>query len=81
MEVRLTAMELQLLAFLMSRPNRVLTREAILSTVWGYDASGDVRLVDAHVRRLRLKLEDDPGRPLLIETVRGFGYRLNQPGE
>jgi len=54
----------------------VLSRDQLLERVWGYEYLGDSRLVDAHVRRLRLKVEDVPDEPRLIVTVRGLGYRL-----
>jgi DNA-binding response OmpR family regulator len=79
-EVALTATEFRLLCELALNPRRVLSREQLLSSVWGYDFYGDERIVDAHVRRLRTKLEDDPSRPRLVVTVRGLGYRLD-PGD
>ncbi len=54
----------------------MLTREQLLDHVWGYDYIGETRTVDVHVRHLRMKVEDDPDNPALIETVRGIGYRL-----
>ena len=54
----------------------VLSRDQLLERVWGYEYLGDSRLVDAHVRRLRVKIEDQPDEPKLIVTVRGIGYRL-----
>ena len=51
-------------------------RDQLLERVWGYDYLGDSRLVDAHIRRLRVKIEDQPDEPKLIVTVRGIGYRL-----
>lgn len=74
----LTKTEFQLLCVLAARPRRVFSREALLRDVWGYDYFGDARLVDVHVSRLRAKVEDDPARPGLIQTVRGMGYRLSE---
>ena len=54
----------------------MLSRDQLLERVWGYEFLGDSRLVDAHVRRLRVKIEDSPDEPQLIVTVRGLGYRL-----
>jgi DNA-binding response OmpR family regulator len=54
----------------------VLSRDQLLERIWGYDYFGDARLVDAHIRRLRTKIEDDPADPTLIVTVRGLGYKL-----
>ncbi|MGH9279038.1 MAG: winged helix-turn-helix domain-containing protein, partial [Acidimicrobiales bacterium] len=66
----------RLLCELAQSPGRVLSRETLLERVWGYDYFGDSRLVDVHVRRLRRKVEDDPGRPRWILTVRGLGYKV-----
>lgn len=74
-EIDLSPTEFRLLVELAGKPGRVLTREILLENVWGYPAVGDTRLVDVAVQRLRSKLEEDPARPRLIETVRGFGYR------
>lgn len=74
--VDLTRTEFRLLCELAQVPGRVLSREALLERVWGYDYFGDSRLVDVHVRRLRCKVEDDPSRPVRIVTVRGLGYKV-----
>ena len=74
--LRLRPKEFDLLVFLMQQPGRAFTREQLLAEVWGYDFAGDSRTVDVHVRWLREKIEVDPGRPVLIETVRGVGYRF-----
>lgn len=74
--VALTRTEFNLLVFLAGNPRRVFSREHLLDHVWGYTYAGDGRLVDAHVRRLRQKVEDDPTAPTLVQTVRGLGYRL-----
>jgi two-component system, OmpR family, response regulator MtrA len=78
-EVALTATEFRLLLELARRPGQVFTRELLLERVWGYEYLGDSRLVDVAVQRLRAKVEDDPGHPRLIATVRGVGYRLERP--
>jgi DNA-binding response OmpR family regulator len=72
----LTRTEFRLLTTLAARPGRVFSREKLLSDVWGYDYFGDARLVDVHVRRLRMKVEDDPHNPTVIQTVRGMGYKV-----
>jgi DNA-binding response OmpR family regulator len=72
--LKLTYMEYELLRYLVSRPGRIHTREAILRGVWGYDYYGGMRTVDVHVRRLRAKLGQEHAR--MIETVRGVGYGL-----
>lgn len=79
--VPLAPKEYDLLAFLARHPNRVFSRDELLQRVWGYDFPGDDRTVDVHVRRLREKLEEDPGRPALILTRWGKGYYLADPPE
>ena len=66
---------------LMLNKGRVLTRETLLEKIWGYDYFGETRTVDVHIRYLRQKIEDDPNRPVYIETVRGVGYRFNDKAE
>jgi DNA-binding response OmpR family regulator len=75
-EVHLTKTEFRLLCELASAPGRVFSREQLLERVWGYDYFGDGRLVDVHVKRLRAKIEPNPGEPRLLTTVRGLGYKL-----
>jgi len=75
-EIPLTKTEFFLLCEFADHPNIVLSRDQLLERVWGYEFLGDSRLVDAHVRRLRVKIEDSPDEPQLIVTVRGLGYRL-----
>ena len=74
MEVNLTAKEFDLLELLVMNPNKVYSREALLNTVWGYDYPGDARTVDVHVRRLREKIESNPGEPKYVHTKWGVGY-------
>lgn len=69
--------EYDLLAFLVRNPGRAYSREQLLSQVWGYEFAGDTRTVDVHVRWLREKIEDEPGRPSRLVTVRGVGYRFD----
>ena len=73
-EVKLTAKEYDLLELLSFHPNKVYSRENLLNIVWGYDYPGDVRTVDVHIRRLREKIEKNPGEPLYIHTKWGVGY-------
>ncbi|GLZ36094.1 DNA-binding response regulator [Lentzea sp. NBRC 105346] len=75
-KVGLTPTELKLLLELSRTPGRVLSRQQILEAVWEHDYLGDSRLVDACVQRLRAKIEDVPGEPKYVHTVRGFGYRF-----
>jgi DNA-binding response OmpR family regulator len=77
-EIALTKTEFRLLCELARNAGIVLSREQLLDRVWGYDYLGDGRLVDAHVRRLRTKIEQDPSDPQLVVTVRGLGYRMNR---
>ena len=70
----LTATEFRLLEFLMSRPGVVFSREQLLNAVWGQDRAITDRAVDVYVLRLRQKVETDPANPVLIHSVRGFGY-------
>ncbi len=72
----LTAKELALLAYLARNPGIVLSREALLREVWGYDYPMDTRTIDVHISGLRQKIEEHPARPRRILTVRGRGYRL-----
>ena len=74
--LKLTAREFDLLWFVASHPRRVFSREQLMRRVWGYSAALDTGTVTVHVRRLREKLEPDPSRPQLLETVWGVGYRL-----
>lgn len=72
----LTRTEFRLLAELALAGGRVLAREELLDRVWGYGYFGDSRIVDVHIRRLRTKIEVDPGAPRFVVTVRGLGYRF-----
>ncbi|WP_405919858.1 response regulator transcription factor [Streptomyces longwoodensis] len=75
-ELALTLREFDLLAFFLRHPGRAYGREDLMREVWGWDF-GDLSTVTVHVRRLRGKVEDDPGRPRLIQTVWGVGYRFD----
>jgi len=77
--VDLTQKEFDLLNFLLSAPDKVFSREELMEKVWNYDYFGDMRTVDVTVRRLREKIEDDPGRPSYILTRRGVGYYFTRP--
>ena len=72
--IALTATEFRLLEFLMSRPGVVFSREQLLNSVWGQDRAITDRAVDVYVLRLRQKIETDPASPVLIHSIRGFGY-------
>lgn len=75
----LTQREYDLIRFLAARPGKVFSREALMEHVWNYEGYvGDVRAVDVAVRRLREKIEDDPGSPVFIKTKRGMGYYFGE---
>jgi two-component system response regulator ResD len=74
--LRLTAMEFDLLWFLVSHPRRVFSRQQLMEAVWGYQASFDTGTVTVHVRRLREKIEDTPSEPKHLQTMWGVGYRF-----
>lgn len=76
--IEITLREFELLKFLAMQPDKIFTRETLLEKVWGYEYYGDVRTVDVTVRRLREKIEDDPGLPRYIVTKRGVGYYFNK---
>ncbi len=76
--VNLSSKEYELLRILASHPGQVLTREQLLNLVWGNDFYGDDRTVDVHIRWLREKIEEDPGNPQYILTVRGVGYKFKK---
>ncbi|WP_055564804.1 response regulator transcription factor [Streptomyces atriruber] len=77
-DLALTLREFDLLTFLLRHPGRAFGREELMREVWGWEF-GDLSTVTVHVRRLRGKVEDDPARPRLIQTVWGKGYRLDAP--
>lgn len=73
--IRLTQVEYAIVKLFMQNPGRALAREEILTAVWGKDYEGDLKIVDVNIRRLRIKLEDNPNLPVYITTVWGFGYK------
>lgn len=75
-QLSLTATEFDLLAYLASHPGRAFTREQLLREIWDQYADGYLATVNAHINRLRKKIEPNPHQPVFIETVRGFGYRF-----
>ena len=75
-ELSLTKTEFNLLCEFADHPGMVMSRDQLLERVWGYEYLGDSRLVDAHIRRLRVKIEDQPMNPTIIQTVHGMGYKL-----
>lgn len=74
-----TPKEFELLLFLAKNKGRVLTRDQLLSSVWNYDFAGDTRIVDVHISHLREKIEQNTKKPSYIKTIRGLGYKLEEP--
>lgn len=77
--MEVTPKEFELLVYLVRHKGRVLTREQLLSAVWNYDFVGDTRIVDVHVSHLREKIEENTRKPEYIKTIRGLGYKLEEP--
>jgi two-component system, OmpR family, alkaline phosphatase synthesis response regulator PhoP len=77
--LELTPKEFELLLYLAKHKGRVLTRDQLLSAVWNYDFAGDTRIVDVHISHLREKIEKNTKKPLYIKTIRGLGYKLEEP--
>jgi len=75
----LTPKEFELLVYLAKNKGRVLTRDQLLSAVWNYDFVGDTRIVDVHISHLREKIEEDSKKPVFIKTIRGLGYKMEEP--
>lgn len=78
-QIELTYREFNLMAFLIKNVGYVFSREKLLEEVWGYEYIGDMRTVDVTIRRLREKVETDPGNPYFLCTKRGVGYYLRRP--
>ncbi|NMM92821.1 MtrAB system response regulator MtrA [Bifidobacterium oedipodis] len=78
-DLNLTPMEFALLFMLAASAGEAISRSALLKSVWGYENSGDTRLVNVHIQRLRAKVEDDPENPQIVQTVRGIGYKFVTP--
>ena len=73
--VKLTQVEYSIMKLFMENPGKALSRDEILDTVWGRDSFGELKTVDVNIRRLRIKIEDDPTNPTYINTVWGYGYK------
>ncbi len=78
-EIELTRKEYELLVYLAKNQNKTLSREQLLSSVWDFDFVGDTRIVDVQIGHLREKLEKNTKNPEYIKTIRGFGYKLEDP--
>lgn len=79
--LELTAKELKLLTYFINNPNRIISKETICNEVWGEDFFGYDNTITVHVRKLRMKIEDNPSRPKYITTVIGLGYKFVMKGE
>lgn len=77
--LELTPKEFELLAYLAKHKGRVLTRDQLLSAIWNYDFVGDTRIVDVHISHLREKIEPVTKKPTYIKTIRGLGYKMEEP--
>jgi two-component system phosphate regulon response regulator PhoB len=75
-ELTLSPREYSLLEIFMSNPKRVYSRDELIEKVWGLDFDGDTKTVDVHICWIRQKIEENPNKPKILQTVRGFGYRL-----
>ncbi|MBE6885856.1 MAG: response regulator transcription factor [Ruminococcaceae bacterium] len=75
--LEMTQVEFQLMEFFFKNRNTALERGRILNTIWGENYVGDEKIVDVNVRRLRMKIEDNPSTPVYIQTIWGFGYKWN----
>lgn len=73
--IKLTQVEYSIIKLFMDNPGKALSREEILDAVWGRDYFGELKIVDVNIRRLRIKIEDDPTSPVYITTVWGYGYK------
>lgn len=80
-EIHLPNREFELLKYLAMNPNIVFSKEHLFEKIWGYDFVSDSATVMVHINRIREKIEDDPRKPQIIETVWGAGYRLNLPSD
>ena len=76
--IKLTQVEYSIMRMFMENPGKALSREEILDLVWGRDYFGELKIVDVNIRRLRMKVEDEPSHPTHIMTVWGYGYRWEE---
>ncbi|MEG2144152.1 MAG: response regulator transcription factor [Oscillospiraceae bacterium] len=75
MPIELTQVEFQIMEYFIKNPETAMARAQILNAIWGEDYFGDVKIVDVNIRRLRMKIEDEPSKPTFIATVWGYGYK------
>ena len=74
-KLKLTPAEYSIVKLFMENPGKALSREEILDAVWGEDYYGELKIVDVNIRRLRIKIEDNPQKPVYVNTVWGYGYK------
>ena len=79
--VVVTPKEFELLVYFMKRKERVIDRDTLLERIWNFDFDGQSRIVDVHVSHLREKIEKDPKHPQYLQTIRGFGYKFQEPNQ
>lgn len=77
--IDITPKEFELLLYMAKRANRILSREQLLNAIWNFDYAGETRIVDVHISHLREKIEQNTKKPVYIKTVRGFGYKFEEP--
>lgn len=77
--VDLTQVEYQIMEYFIKNKNVALERSRILEHIWGDNYNGDVKIVDVNIRRLRMKIEDEPSKPVYIQTIWGYGYKWQEP--
>ncbi|MGC2935894.1 winged helix-turn-helix domain-containing protein, partial [Enterococcus faecium] len=75
----LTPKVFELLVYFMKRKDRVIDRDRLLDRIWNFDFAGQSRIVDVHVSHLRVKIERDPKHPKYLVSIRGFGYKFQEP--
>lgn len=80
-QITLTPKEFELLVYFMQRKDRVINRDTLLERIWQFDFDGQTRIVDVHISHLREKIEKDPKHPEYLITVRGFGYKFQEPNK
>lgn len=77
--VDLTQVEYQIMEYFIKNKNVALDRNSILEHIWGDNYFGDIKIVDVNIRRLRMKIEDEPSKPVYIQTIWGYGYKWQEP--
>jgi DNA-binding response OmpR family regulator len=78
-KIDFTAKEFQILNLLSNNPNRVYTKDQLFNKIWGYNDFGDINTVTVHIRKIRMKIEEDSKQPIYIKTVWGVGYKFENP--